>query len=105
MYAFIARQPSIDTSVYVDDFGLMAHGRVTRIVEHMPTAVANLVDVIRQAGLGFANDKWQIVASSPKIAEAIAVKARKLYVPLKVCLLYTSPSPRDQRGSRMPSSA
>ena len=24
---------------------------------------------------------------------------------LKDCLLYTSPSPRDQRGSRMPSSA
>ena len=26
-------------------------------------------------------------------------------VPLQGCLLYTSPSPRDQRGSRMPSSA
>ena len=26
-------------------------------------------------------------------------------VPLMDCLLYTSPSPRDQRGSRMPSSA
>ena len=25
--------------------------------------------------------------------------------PLNTCLLYTSPSPRDQRGSRMPSSA
>ena len=25
--------------------------------------------------------------------------------PYKTCLLYTSPSPRDQRGSRMPSSA
>ena len=25
--------------------------------------------------------------------------------PLQICLLYTSPSPRDQRGSRMPSSA
>ena len=25
--------------------------------------------------------------------------------PLDPCLLYTSPSPRDQRGSRMPSSA
>ena len=24
---------------------------------------------------------------------------------LDICLLYTSPSPRDQRGSRMPSSA
>ena len=27
------------------------------------------------------------------------------YVPHQGCLLYTSPSPRDQRGSRMPSSA
>ena len=29
------------------------------------------------------------------------------YPPMQVvdCLLYTSPSPRDQRGSRMPSSA
>ena len=26
-------------------------------------------------------------------------------VVLEICLLYTSPSPRDQRGSRMPSSA
>ena len=26
-------------------------------------------------------------------------------IPGKGCLLYTSPSPRDQRGSRMPSSA
>eukprot|EP00829_Urostomides_striatus_P002344 TRINITY_DN12544_c0_g1_i1.p2 TRINITY_DN12544_c0_g1~~TRINITY_DN12544_c0_g1_i1.p2 ORF type:complete len:116 (-),score=46.93 TRINITY_DN12544_c0_g1_i1:11-310(-) len=26
-------------------------------------------------------------------------------VQAKTCLLYTSPSPRDQRGSRMPSSA
>ena len=25
--------------------------------------------------------------------------------PIYTCLLYTSPSPRDQRGSRMPSSA
>ena len=25
--------------------------------------------------------------------------------PANICLLYTSPSPRDQRGSRMPSSA
>ena len=28
-----------------------------------------------------------------------------LYSKIKNCLLYTSPSPRDQRGSRMPSSA
>ena len=27
------------------------------------------------------------------------------YQLLEICLLYTSPSPRDQRGARMPSSA
>ena len=32
------------------------------------------------------------------------IRAR-LKLNAKVCLLYTSPSPRDQRGSRMPSSA
>ena len=29
----------------------------------------------------------------------------KVTMTCKGCLLYTSPSPRDQRGSRMPSSA
>ena len=31
--------------------------------------------------------------------------AETLHQHMKTCLLYTSPSPRDQRGSRMPSSA
>ena len=30
---------------------------------------------------------------------------KRLFMQFMVCLLYTSPSPRDQRGSRMPSSA
>ena len=34
-----------------------------------------------------------------------AREARRLIEEHGVCLLYTSPSPRDQRGSRMPSSA
>ena len=33
------------------------------------------------------------------------VKRIKDYQVILACLLYTSPSPRDQRGSRMPSSA
>ena len=32
-------------------------------------------------------------------------KALDVYFPNKVCLLYTSPSPRDRQKSRMPSSA
>ena len=35
-----------------------------------------------------------------------AMKAYEpLFGPFTTCLLYTSPSPRDQRGCRMPSSA
>ena len=40
------------------------------------------------------------------IAVAVPCVAFKgFHRPLESCLLYTSPSPRDQRGSRMPSSA
>ena len=34
--------------------------------------------------------------------DAVPLEPYERYTP---CLLYTSPSPRDQRGSRMPSSA
>ena len=36
---------------------------------------------------------------------SVEVMGQRLAMPLYCCLLYTSPSPRDQRGSRMPSSA
>ena len=35
----------------------------------------------------------------------LLIVANMISVYLFICLLYTSPSPRDQRGSRMPSSA
>ena len=38
-------------------------------------------------------------------ADKIAISADISGRVVRVCLLYTSPSPRDQRGSRMPSSA
>ena len=38
-----------------------------------------------------------------KSVESMIVKPLGMYN--NTCLLYTSPSPRDQRGSRMPSSA
>ena len=44
---------------------------------------------------------WGEVDSCPVVAEAI-INAPYSH---KLCLLYTSPSPRDKRQSRMPSSA
>ena len=39
------------------------------------------------------------ISKSPAIFDPLKLRA------INACLLYTSPSPRDQRGSRMPSSA
>ena len=57
--------------------------------------------------------KYHIIHLASKISKTIGIIARlRQFVPLATlhhiyisCLLYTSPSPRDQRGSRMPSSA
>ena len=38
-------------------------------------------------------------------ARALHEESTRKGTPFVSCLLYTSPSPRDQRGSRMPSSA
>ena len=47
------------------------------------------------------------VASLTGLMFVVVVKTFywKSFIMYKSCLLYTSPSPRDQRGSRMPSSA
>ena len=54
--------------------------------------------VSREAEHGQVEDK-------PITAETVDVGVEKRIVRRYGCLLYTSPSPRDQRGSRMPSSA
>ena len=48
-----------------------------------------------------ARDLAESKGRSPDLAEAMVDSDHLVYS----CLLYTSPSPRDQRGSRMPSSA
>ena len=40
-----------------------------------------------------------------KVAYGALVKTKSSYYLISVCLLYTSPSPRDRQKSRMPSSA
>ena len=48
-----------------------------------------------------------VVALNPgeEFVETLASLGNQDYENLSVCLLYTSPSPRDKRQSRMPSSA
>ena len=51
------------------------------------------------AGCDQYADWWEVIRSDGSLVY------RRILALSHVCLLYTSPSPRDQRGSRMPSSA
>ena len=59
-----------------------------------------LLQALQQGG--FTVQWLRSVAATPPLPDANEVAAVLLDL---TCLLYTSPSPRDQRGSRMPSSA
>ena len=49
--------------------------------------------------------KFKVLLVALLTVVMIPVTATTAYAQDPGCLLYTSPSPRDQRGSRMPSSA
>ena len=62
-------------------------------------------------GLARATERqWEIVCSYTAVSTIPPIikkptKARRFNTHRRVCLLYTSPSPRDRTRSRMPSSA
>ena len=58
---------------------------------------------LRAEQLAWVSKTGHEATTDPRIGELLTeLEARE---DLNDCLLYTSPSPRDQRGSRMPSSA
>ena len=67
-----------------------------------------LLTLILIPGMVFANG-WNVVYTNIKDSEisvgALSGSYEWNHDNNWTCLLYTSPSPRDQRGSRMPSSA
>ena len=83
------------------------------IVGHDEQYSALMTLVLRSAGIpsrvvvGFVPDSEEVEGLAA--GESVDVMADDVEawveVPFDGCLLYTSPSPRDQRGSRMPSSA
>ena len=94
--ATIFERNDIVSSAVIDETGKLI-GRIT---------VDDVLDVIREDAdqnfLGMAG-----VAEDTFAPPGRAAKSRVFWLSMNLltCLLYTSPSPRDQRGSRMPSSA
>ena len=70
---------------------------------------AGYVAAIRAAQLGLSTacvEQWINKQDKPALGgTCLNVGCIPSKALLESCLLYTSPSPRDQRGSRMPSSA
>ena len=56
------------------------------------------------SGISEGDHKLEVYRAKQYINPYTQTKSQRL-IPIYSCLLYTSPSPRDQRGSRMPSSA
>ena len=73
-------------------------------ITSQPVAAASLGQVYK-ATLAATGETVAVKVQRPGIGDSIAIDMLLLRQLLGVCLLYTSPSPRDQRGSRMPSSA
>ena len=51
------------------------------------------------------NDFTEFVINISHLGHMIENHVKEKFSNINICLLYTSPSPRDQSGSRMPSSA
>ena len=73
-------------------------------ISFLQTAQPDPIEIQRQQearrrAIARKRAKAQLKPRSPE-----PVEGRK-HIDVQTCLLYTSPSPRDQRGSRMPSSA
>ena len=64
----------------------------------IPTSTTSVVENV-------SNNALPQVDSPPLSKDQELEKSEESPQNLNICLLYTSPSPRDQRGSRMPSSA
>ena len=85
---------------------------VEQVVRKMTSDTANLyglrdrglLEVGRKADLNII-DFDRLSLALPTVANDLPAGAGRLVQRARGCLLYTSPSPRDQRGSRMPSSA
>ena len=72
---------------------------IRELLQDEPPTVESILD--RQA----EQLSRELAHKQQALASVRRLQREKSLLPHNVCLLYTSPSPRDQRGSRMPSSA
>ena len=83
-----------------DNFRRLSLSRLQRLNDHLADRTALVGKTYSAADAYLA---WFLTLAPKAGVEFSSYEALSTY--FDTCLLYTSPSPRDQRGSRMPSSA
>ena len=73
-------------------------------------AVTKIIDTLIRSDVKALVDQFRVAKDDQRSAAAARLGNAGATIvgrfdALSACLLYTSPSPRDQRGARMPSSA
>ena len=80
--------------------GKWTHTQTIKVIDFSPPVFEKTSNIIKFEN--FESDFGQTYVELIAQAKDCSPNLKYTY---KICLLYTSPSPRDQRGSRMPSSA
>ena len=110
----VVREIQIEINLYDDSDLVIADADVEfwpgtedwRLVDWEDKWLARMEHFEMTGGCGCCNEVYTVRGPRAAIVEFPVSAGRLQYYPKwKRCLLYTSPSPRDQRGSRMPSSA
>ena len=78
------------------------------VMPNIPDGKKGMTTNVNNESVFAGNYQGPLYAPHPDLVKEVAPPGKKyerMVKHIKNCLLYTSPSPRDQRGSRMPSSA
>ena len=92
------RRRGVRCTSYIDDVVVLARSRQQTVQHTQLTA-----DLLHNLGFSIHPEKVSVIPRQS--LEVLGLQVNSVKMEFRVCLLYTSPSPRDQRGSRMPSSA
>ena len=84
------------------DSVLAIHNASPEVAELLLNAGAEIDRIGYEQGTALM---FEVGQRNPDTAKLFIERGADLNIQRTICLLYTSPSPRDQRGSRMPSSA
>ena len=107
MFGFLAipvMGPNL-THTVIDGSDKMAIFSAYKQVNESDSSAQSYTDVFDMV-YAFSSGLWILLTFFMAVIYSLHVLFLKLMGSnVKTCLLYTSPSPRDQRGSRMPSSA